>query len=157
PNGRGESAEDIINRMSQTFRANPLNFNNALRQDETGKKPKPEVVAAYVYKDENGTPYLRVQRTSDKQFWQRHWTGSEWAKGKPQGPKIPYRLPELLAAGHGTVFVCEGEKDADALAERGFVATSASEGAGKWTADLNAHFEGKTVYVLADNDDQGEK
>src|SRR5205085_2731382 len=46
---------------------------------------------------------------------------------------------------------------ADDLAERGFVATTASEGAGKWTADLNEYFRDKIVYILADNDDAGAK
>lgn len=113
------------------------------------------VVAEYVYKQADGTPYLRVQRTDDKKFWQSHWNGTGWANGKPAGPKIPYRLPDMLAAVHDTVFVCEGEKDADNLIAAGYVATSASEGAGKWSADLARWFKGKTVYVLADNDDAG--
>lgn len=116
--------------------------------------PGPEPTE-YVYRLADGTPYLKVQRTGDKRFWQSHWTGSTWATGKPAGAKVPYRLPELLAAVHDTVFVVEGEKDADRLASLGFVATTASEGAGKWSADLNSWFAGKTVHVIADNDDPG--
>src|SRR4051794_38017262 len=91
---KGETAEDIINRMSEAFRANPLNFNNGPKQKRKESKPKPRIVAIYVYKDAKGEPYLRVRRTSDKQFWQSHWTSTGWATGKPQGPKIPYRLPK---------------------------------------------------------------
>jgi len=109
----------------------------------------------YTYRQADGTPYLRVKRTAAKQFFQAHWNGSAWVNGAPKGPKIPYRLPELLAAVHDTVFVVEGEKDADALTARGFVATTSSGGAGKWTADLNQHFAGKTIFVLADNDEKG--
>ena len=36
--------------------------------------------------------------TGKKQYPQYHWDGNGWAKGKPDGPKIPYRLPELIAA-----------------------------------------------------------
>ncbi|QZN98538.1 AAA family ATPase [Chenggangzhangella methanolivorans] len=36
------------------------------------------------------------------------------------------------------------------------MATSASEGAGKWTSDLDQWFEGRTVWILADNDEAGE-
>src|SRR4051812_15495168 len=100
---KGETAEDIINRMSEAFRANPLNFNNGPKQKRKESKPKPRIVAIYVYKDAKGEPYLRVRRTSDKQYWQSHWTSTGWATGKPQGPKIPYRLPEMLAAVHDTV------------------------------------------------------
>lgn len=113
------------------------------------------VAAEYVYRDAEGRPYLRVRRTHDKQFWQSHWNGSEWVKGKPQGPKIPYRLPELLAASDPTVIIVEGEKDADALVARGFPATTASEGAGKWQQDLNRWFAGKIVCIIPDNDAPG--
>ena len=57
------------------------------------------------------------------------------AKGKPPGPKIPYRLPELIATQpDAPVFITEGEKCADIVVKCGYVATSASEGPGKWTA-----------------------
>src|SRR5262249_4086672 len=39
----------------------------------------------------------------------------------------------------------------------GFVATSASEGAGKWSPDLNEYFRGRTVYILPDFDAPGTK
>jgi hypothetical protein len=115
----------------------------------------PSVVAEYVYRLADGSPYLRVRKTDTKAFWQSHWTGAEWVKGKPAGDPVPYRLPELLDAIHDTVFVVEGEKDADRLASHGFVATTAPEGAGKWRASLNRWFEDKTVFVIADNDDAG--
>jgi hypothetical protein len=51
-----------------------------------------------------------------KHFFQYHWDGSGWPTGKPKGPKIPYMLPELIKAHPSNlVFLCEGEKDADAL------------------------------------------
>src|ERR1700694_1072106 len=61
--------------------------------------------ADYVYELEDGTPYLRVRRTSTKQFFQQHWNGSAWENGAPSGPKIPYRLPQLLQAEHDTVLI----------------------------------------------------
>ena len=50
--------------------------------------------------------------------------------------RIPYRLPELLsgiAAGR-RVWICEGEKSADALAELGEVATCNPGGSAQWGA-----------------------
>jgi hypothetical protein len=114
-------------------------------------------VAEYVYRLEDGTPYLRVKRTPDKQFYQAHWTGSDWANGAPKGTKIPYRLPQLLEAEHETVLIVEGEKDADNLAALGFVATTNAGGAEKWTDDLAVHFKGRDVYILPDNDEPGER
>jgi 5S rRNA maturation endonuclease (ribonuclease M5) len=126
----------------------------------TGTKPPfSPVIARYTYRDANGAAYLQVQRTASKQFRQYHWTGDTWRPGKPKGPKIPYRLPQLLTASTSTpVYVCEGEKDADNLSNIGFVATTASEGAeAKWSADLNKWFKDRTVYVLPDNDEAGRR
>jgi 5S rRNA maturation endonuclease (ribonuclease M5) len=113
-------------------------------------------VAEYIYRQPDGTPYLRVCKTSDKGFPQFHWDVNQWVAGKPKGPKIPYRLPELVAAAVGTVcYVAEGEKDCDSLARIGLVATSASEGAGKWKADLNQWFKDRRVVILVDADAPG--
>lgn len=120
-------------------------------------RTRSRVVAEYIYRLADGSPYLRVQRTDEKQFWQSHWANGEWVKGKPPGDPVPYRLTDILDAVHDTVFVVEGEKDADRLASLGFVATTSPEGAGKWRASLNRWFKGKTVYVLADNDTAGQR
>ena len=79
----------------------------------------------------------------------------------PNAPaiRIPYRLLELLAAPPGSVLhACEGEKDADTIAALGLVATSASDGAGKWPPSLNHWFTGfKQAIIFEDNDEAGRK
>ena len=59
------------------------------------------------------------------------------------GPKLPYRLPELIAAPTtAMVYFCEGEKDADNLAKIGFVATTMSEGSSaEWDPELTPFFK----------------
>jgi putative DNA primase/helicase len=120
-------------------------------------------ICEYVYHAADEQPYLLVRRCRDqnggKQFPQFHWDGSQWLKGKPAGPKIPYRLPHLIAApASTTIYICEGEKDADALAQLGFVATTASEGAGApWDKALTPHFRDRDVVVLSDADTAGRK
>jgi len=92
-------------------------------------------LSEHVYQTAEGKPYLLVKKYVDghgkKQYPQSHWDDDgQLLKGKPAGPKIPYMLPELIKAQISTpVYFCEGEKDADALAKLGFVATTASEGA----------------------------
>jgi DNA polymerase bacteriophage-type len=129
------------------------------RDYSSGEQPQGHGVAVYIYHDADSQPYLRVIRTSAKKFWQSHWDNGCWVKGKPAGPKIPYRLPELLAAAVATpIFICEGEKDSDNVAALGFIATTNSEGAGKgkWTSDLNRWFTGRQIaYICEDNDDDG--
>lgn len=117
----------------------------------------------FTYYDVQRRPYLRVEKRRGgkrgKQFPQYHWDGNKWVVGKPKGPKIPYRLPELFAAPLDTVIhIAEGEKDADTLAALGLVATTNAEGAkkGSWTADLNKWFVGRErVIIPEDNDDTG--
>jgi hypothetical protein len=117
----------------------------------------------YIYRDFKGAPYLKVVKRTSKQgkkyYPQFHLQNGQWVKGKPAGPKIPYRLPELLAAPPDEpVISCEGEKDAGNGAALGLITTCNSEGAGKWSNDLNMWFAGKQiVYVAEDNDDAGRK
>jgi 5S rRNA maturation endonuclease (ribonuclease M5) len=121
-------------------------------------KPWSPIIARYVYRLADGTPYLQVCRTAAKQFFQNKWNGQMWVTGKPDGPKIPYRLPELRAAPlTAQVHIAEGEQDGDALTKLGFVATTNSEGAGTWTGDLNEYFRDRHVCIHEDNDEQGRK
>ena len=81
--------------------------------NDTGK-PHTPTVAKYTYCSADGSPYLSVHRLADKNgFPQYHWTGELWANGAPQGPKVPYRLPELNAnAITVPVYICEGKRTA---------------------------------------------
>jgi P4 family phage/plasmid primase-like protien len=151
---RGGEADDYLDERYQRRTDGKGQWNYA-----SGETRGNSVVAEYYYLDEHCDFYLRVQRTADKQFPQAYWDGNGWKWGKPKGPKIPYMLPELIEAGPDEpVFICEGEKDADNVAKLGLVATCASEGAGKWTSDLNKWFANKeTIYILEDNDDAGRR
>jgi len=122
------------------------------------KAPDNTIVATYIYKTADGENYLRVQKTRDKAFYQSRWEGNAWVKGKPQGPKLPYRLPSIVGSSiEQPIFIVEGEKDCDNLGFFDLIATTSSEGAGKWTADLNKWFKGRVVYILPDNDAVGHK
>jgi hypothetical protein len=125
-------------------------------------KPYSPTIAKYVYRLADGAPYLQVHRLADKSgFPQYHWDGEKWISGKPKGLKVPYMLPQLIAAAPTVpVYVCEGEKDCDNLARIGFVATCNSEGAdngngSKWTPELAQYFKDRIVYIIPDNDAQG--
>ena len=49
----------------------------------SGERPWGRNVAEYIYRDADGAPYLRVRRTSAKQFPQYHWKNDRWVTGKP--------------------------------------------------------------------------
>jgi putative DNA primase/helicase len=117
-------------------------------------------VARYPYVDEEGTLLFHVHRTAPKGFYQVPANGKRGAGAMDGARLVPYRLPEVLAARDRgeTVFVVEGEKDADALVAAGRTATCNPGGAGKWSKlgdDVRSCFKGADVIVVADDDRVG--
>lgn len=123
----------------------------------TAEKPvKARVIATYDYRAEDGGLLFQVQRFEPKKFVQRRPAGDGW-EYKVQGTRqVPYRLPELVAAPlSSTIYIVEGEKDADRLAALGLVATCNAGGAGKWKSCHSEHLKDRTVILIPDNDDAG--
>lgn len=119
------------------------------------------IAAAYDYRDEAGRLRYQVVRLIPKSFRLRRPDPARpgrWLWNLGDCEALPYRLPELLAAlaAGETIFVVEGEKDADALAALGLTATTNHGGAGKWTLACSRRFPaGAKIAVLADNDRPG--
>ena len=116
-----------------------------------------KVTGVHVYRTATDIPYLQVRTTAGKEYFESHWDGTKWVDGKPAGEKLPYRLPELLAAPvAANVFFCQSEAVADDLGKLGFVATGASGGmCAKWAPELSKWFIGRPVVVLPDADSPG--
>lgn len=134
------------------------------RRDESGgaglafNATAAQDTAVYTYEDAEGRPRFRVTRLPGKRFVQEHVTPEgNWVSGRNGTAARPYRLPELLEAiGRGErIFVCEGEKDVDALAAAGHAATCNPCGAGKWQPELSEHLAGADVVIVADKDKPG--
>jgi hypothetical protein len=118
-----------------------------------------EIVTTYDYRNENGALIYQAVRYVPKDFLQRRPDGrGSWIWNLDGVHRVLYHLPELLAASPDEiVFIVEGEKDADALAARGLVATTNPGGAGKWRDEYNEYFRDRSVALLPDNDETGEK
>lgn len=74
--------------------------------------------------------------------------------------KVLYRLPEVMKAlvDEETIWLVEGEKDANTLAERGLCSTTMASGAGHWEQDYTEILAAaKFVEIIADNDETGRK
>jgi AAA domain len=118
--------------------------------------PQGSVEATYDYRDESGVLLYQVVRLKPKSFRQRrpddngNWI---WKLGDTR--RVLYRLPELLRFPDATVFVCEGEKDADRVACLGHCATTVASG--KWTEDCVTALAGHDIIILQDNDGAGEQ
>jgi AAA domain len=122
--------------------------------------PRGPAVAVYDYRDEKGVLLFQVCRTAGKDFPQRvpdplAPSGWRWRLGDTR--RVLYRLPQLLEAIEAgrDVWICEGEKDADALAARGRAATCNPGGAGKWLPEYAETFRDVPVTIIADRDQPG--
>ena len=129
------------------------------------KRQKLTLVENYDYRDALGNLLFQKQRFIDedgrKTFRQRRLDGDtgEWITNLDGVDKVLYNLPMICASRDNgeTLWVVEGEKDANTLIELGIPATTMPGGAGKW---LDIHTEtlaGAKVIVVADNDDPGKK
>jgi hypothetical protein len=96
----------------------------------------------------------------EKTFRPVHRVAGGWTVGDPPGLWPLYRLPEVLAAvksGAVRVYICEGEKAADAAWDCGLVATTSAHGAksapkSDWTPLAGVG----EVCILPDADEAGE-
>ena len=128
---------------------------------EKSRSRRAEIVTTYPYRDEAGALLFEVLRYSPKSFRQRRPDGrGGWVWNLDGVRRVPYRLPELVDAVRDgrTIFLVEGEKDADALVKLGEAATTFPGGAGKWRPEYAAYFAGAAeVVVVADADEPGRK
>ncbi len=113
--------------------------------------------ALWTYHDANGEPVAVIVRWNlsdgkkDIRPVSRH--GDDWIVAGMPAPRPLYRLADL--AGADRVYVCEGEKAADAARSLGLIATTSAHGcqsAGKTDWSPMASRE---VVILPDNDDEG--
>lgn len=135
-------------------------------------------VAEYPYRDSLGNLAFAVARcalkgvkdSSGNTLCQgfRQWrpdptsrSGKRWHRNLPDGTRVGedliYRLPEVIAAADAarTVYITEGEKDANALWSAGYAATCSPQGACKWKQPHSQWLKGADVIIVADRDDAG--
>jgi hypothetical protein len=127
----------------------------ALAAQKQEHPPKGRITKIYDYTDANGAVLYQVCRFEPKSFRHRRPNGNGgwiWEAGER---RVLYRLPDILKYPSATVFITEGEKDADRIAGLGHCATTVASG--KWTADCASPLAGRDVLILEDNDDAGRK
>ena len=121
--------------------------------------------AEYSYRNADGR-LIRVKRrwngpdNADGEYektflWFHPGAAGRLIPGAGDAAPLLYRLPDVLSAS-GTVWICEGEKDADAMAKRGQTATSPEHGGGKgavkWCDEYTDALRGLHVRIIADAD-----
>lgn len=178
----GCGLDDILQRLGLEWR--DLFSRN---QDRSWKPWEGKEVAAYVYHEPDGQPLFRVVRYEmrdpdhpaygEKQFAQQAYLpehpdagkkgcpkGFVWGRAKHGIDHILYNKPEVIQAIQQgeTVYVVEGEKDAETLRRLGLTATCNPGGASrgkdpgkKWTPAMTETLAGADVVCLPDNDTSG--
>lgn len=120
------------------------------------KPPQGRIVATYDYTDDKGELLYQVCRLEPKSFRQRRPDGKGgWLWSVKDCRRFPYRLADLQKYPDATVFVCEGEKDADRVAALEQCATTVA--CGDWTDDCVNALAGRDILILEDNDEAGRK
>jgi len=109
----------------------------------------------YDYHDAAGNLVVQAVRGRNKKFTQRRPDGrGGWI---PQGCATPplYREKAVREAAPGsTIWICEGEKDADRIGDH-VISTTNIGGANAWRPHYAPLFKGHHVIVLQDNDKAG--
>lgn len=131
-----------------------LTFADIQPDNAVNRRPSAE----YSYRDFNGNEVFQVVRFEPKDFRQRHRdpVTNKWVYNTRGIQKVLYKLPQLK--GKPSVFIVEGEKDADTLWALGLPATTNAGGAGKWSEAYTLQLVQagvRKVAILPDNDDPG--
>lgn len=109
----------------------------------------------YVYTDADHQPVHRTVRFRDpKSFRQQRWEEGRWRWGLGNVRTVLYRLPDILTAPpEALIWIAEGERDADRLADLGLRATCVPHNA--WRDHYAEWLRGRHVVLLEDNDPAG--
>jgi len=123
-----------------------------------GRQP----VAVYKYTDARGRLLFEKLRYEPKDFRYRHEDDSGCWIWKQGDERVPYNLPQLIAAAN--VIYVEGEKDCDnvsaalaALKLTKSFAVTTSGSTEDWQDEFANYFTGRDVVIIPDNDDPGRK
>jgi hypothetical protein len=115
------------------------------------RKSQSNTVGVYDYQDAEGRILYQVVRYQSGRIAHRRPDGrGGWTRGLKSARRVPFRLPELLAASEGTaIYIAKDERDVEALVSIGVVATCSADGYAKFTSDLKLPFKGMSVVIIA--------
>lgn len=157
----GGSSIDFMARQQGVTVATFFKNNNIRKEDYSQSAPKAQPgeklveVTVYPYHDRFGNEVFQVVRYQPKTFRQRRVLNGKTTWDMNGVERVLYHLPEIQKS--QTVWIVEGEKDADNLRKVGFVATCNCGGAGKWLDSYSECLIGKDVIICGDNDEPGKK
>lgn len=164
------------------------NYNEVIQYLYENPINNDEIISVYKFRNENNEILYLKLRTKDKKFlhvrlinqylvWGlKGGTYCETFEGSnifsanekktkeievKEQEKVLYNLPSVINGikEDKTIYIVEGEKDADNLIKNGLIATTTSTGGGtgneKWNDLYSQYFKSSKVVILPDNDNSG--
>jgi AAA domain-containing protein len=166
-NGRG----DDLKSNGSSDGSHRVQFKDTAGQREGERFDDSELIAngwtatVYSYKLPDGTPLYQQNRYDPTERAGVDAPKKKYIPTRPDGKhhiigpgerRILYNWPAIIRAGPGaTVFVTEGEKNADDLTKRGLLATTVVSH--WWSDECIAALTGYDLIILADHDKDGER
>lgn len=167
----GCDTKDILAMLGLTFRDLGWNGSQDWKQriqtkaarPAGNKKPLGRLEATYRYTDKHGELVAEKLRYEGKIFlWRKPKLAGGW-EWKVDRENLPIYLLHEVVLAH-TVFLVEGEKDADNLRKaipfgkrEGLAFTTAPNGAKSWRTDYTQWFRDRKVWIIPDTDVPGMK
>jgi hypothetical protein len=152
-------AKRIVKTYDYNVADGTLSYQNVRLEpkDFLQRRPSPDEPGVWIWGLSAGG-YMRKGPGRDwRKFDEQKFTEGKYTERRTFDgvQRVIYRWPELLAYPDATIFVTEGEKDSDNLAELGHCATTVASG--KWTKDCIEALAGRHCIILQDNDEAGRK
>lgn len=122
--------------------------------------PVLEEQARYKYLSEDGKPKYEIVRFWNPERGKKECKPFKDGKyGLKSKDRVLYNLNAIANTIGETIYIVEGEKCADALTSLGCVATCNPFGCGEWKPefDYGKHLENKSLVIMPDADEEGQK
>jgi 5S rRNA maturation endonuclease (ribonuclease M5) len=152
-----ERIEGISSGASRSFIMEKWGLEEDEPPPKTKPKVKPTVVnkVSHIYRDKDGEEVYRVNRVNMSDGSKQCYQECNGKNTLPPEVRTLYNYDKLYGyTGH--VYLCEGEKTADALTECGFVATTNPLGSKSWCQSYANLLKDMKVVIMPDADSHGE-
>ena len=161
-----EKFEGIDNSAARLRIMDMFNLSSDKQKTEKKVKKKPSKLTQkaaivkkteYEYKNAEGkTIYksIRVDYADGKKDCFQECNGKHTL---PENVRTLYNLPNIVGNVNEPVFLCEGEKTAEAVIHCGYIGTTNPLGSKNWNKRYAEHLKGLHVVIMPDSDEHGEK
>jgi len=152
-----EKLESLSSSESRSYIMDKWGLEEDVPIPKAKTKVKPTVIdkVAHIYRDKDGVELYRVNRVNLSDGSKQCYQECNGKNTLPPEIRTLYNYDKLYGY-TGNVYLCEGEKTADALVECGYVATTNPLGSKSWCAGYAKLLDGAKVIIMPDADSHGE-